>query len=168
MGTSIAAALCRCLRRQRLSYLWINLSARGDRAMSNGGSANLLLHDVEYQTEVTPRGVWRRFLYPSGMLYEDFVSHWHVLGMPLLHYTRGICPETGKRRVARGVIAIGRLAVGIIAIGHASAGIIAIGQAAFGVLLGLGQASTGFFAIGQLAIALGFALGQAGVGNVVI
>jgi hypothetical protein len=136
--------------------------------MSTEGSVNLLLQDIEYQTTVTARGIWRRFLYPSGPLYEEFVSHRQVFGMPLLHYTRGICPETGKRRVAMGVIAIGRLAVGIIAIGHASAGIIAIGQAAFGVLLGLGQVSTGVFAIGQLAISLAFALGQAGVGSVVI
>jgi hypothetical protein len=136
--------------------------------MSDAGGDNLLLRQVEYQTEETSLGVWRRYLYPSGMLFEEFVSHRQLLGLPLLHYTRGVCPETGKRVVAKGVIAIGKLAVGVIAIGHASAGVIAIGQAAFGLLLGLGQVSTGLFAIGQLAIAVAFGLGQGAVGSIVI
>lgn len=136
--------------------------------MSTANPQNMLLQDVEYQTEVTALGVWRRFLYPTGMLFEEFVSHRQLLGLPMLHYTRGICPETGKRVVARGVIAIGRLAMGIVAIGHASIGVVAIGQLAIGLVFGLGQASTGVFAIGQLAIALAFGLGQGAVGTVVI
>jgi hypothetical protein len=136
--------------------------------MSYAPGENLLLREVEYQTEETSLGAWRRYLYPSGMLFEEFVSHRQVLGLPLLHYTRGKCPETGKRVVAKGVIAIGRIAVGIVAIGHLSMGVIAIGQLALGLVLGLGQASTGMFAVGQLAIAIGFGLGQAAVGNIVI
>src|SRR5256885_1818581 len=102
---------------------------------------NQLLAEVEYKIDETPRGVWRRFLYPDGQLFEEFVSHRWVGGLPLLHYTRGRCPETGRRVVARGVVAIGRLAVGVVAIGHASAGVIAIGQLAVGLLFGLGQAA---------------------------
>ena len=49
-----------------------------------------------------------------------------------MHYTRGKCPETGRRIIAKGVIAVGRLATGIVAIGHASFGLIAIGQLAYG------------------------------------
>lgn len=136
--------------------------------MSTDAPRNMLLEDVVYQTEVTRLGTWRRFLYPHGALFEEFVSHGSLLGLPWLHYTRGICPETGKRVVAKGVIAIGRLAIGIIAIGQASAGVIAIGQLAVGLLFGLGQASTGMVAIGQLAIAVMAGLGQATCGNVVI
>jgi hypothetical protein len=136
--------------------------------MSGGSIQNMLLQDVEYQTEITGLGVWRRFLYPSGSLFEEFTSHWQILGLPFLHYTRGICPETGKRVVAKGIIAIGRLALGVVAIGHASAGVIAIGQLAVGLPLGLGQASTGVFAVGQLALAVLAGLGQAALGNVVI
>ena len=44
--------------------------------------------------------------------------------LPLVHYTYGKCPETGKRIVAHGVIAVGRLAWGIIAIGQASLGVV--------------------------------------------
>jgi hypothetical protein len=136
--------------------------------MSTDAPRNMLFADVEYQIEVTRFGTWRRFLYPQGALFEEFVSHGNLLGLPLLHYTRGVCPETGKRVVAKGVVAIGRLAVGIIAIGQACAGVIAIGQLAVGLLLGLGQASTGVIAIGQLAIAVMFGLGQATCGNLVI
>src|SRR6266446_6831534 len=100
---------------------------------------NMLLEDIQYRIDETPRGVWRSFIYPNGELFEEYTSHRRVFGVPLLHYTRGKCPETGKRVVARGIVAVGRLAVGVIAIGHASAGIIALGQLALGVLLGLGQ-----------------------------
>ena len=76
-----------------------------------------------------------------------------------MHYTRGICPETGKRIVAKGVIGIGRLATGVLAIGQASFGVVAVGQLGLGLLLGLGQGSTGWIAIGQLAIGVYFGLG---------
>src|SRR5438270_367730 len=100
---------------------------------------NLLLEKVEYKVDETPRGVWRRYVYPDGELFEEFVSHRWVGGLPLLHYTRGRCPETGKRVVARGVVAIGRVAVGVVAIGQASAGLVAIGQLAVGLMFGIGQ-----------------------------
>jgi hypothetical protein len=129
---------------------------------------NQLFQKIEYQIVETERGVWRRFLYPSGQLFEEFVSHRRVGDLPLLHYTYGKCPETGKRIVARGVVAIGRLAVGVVAIGHASVGLIAVGQLAVGVLFGLGQAATGLVAVGQLAIAAIFGLGQIVTGSVAI
>jgi hypothetical protein len=129
---------------------------------------NLFLENVQYQHQETRRGVWRRFLYPNGQLFEEFTSHRRLFGMPLLHFTRGKCPETGKRVTAKGFIAIGRFAVGVIALGHLSAGLLAIGQLGLGLLLGLGQASTGLFAVGQLAIGTIFGLGQFAVGYVSI
>jgi hypothetical protein len=129
---------------------------------------NLLLEPVEYKIEETRRGTWRRFLYPNGQLFEEFTSHRRLFGLPLLHFTRGKSPETGKRVTARGFIAVGRFAVGVLAIGQVSAGLLAIGQLAFGLLLGLGQASLGLFAVGQLAIATVFAAGQLSVAYVAI
>lgn len=129
---------------------------------------NLLFEEVKYKVDETPRGVWRRYLYPDGQLFEEFVSHRWVGDLPLLHYTRGKCPETGKRIVARGVIAIGRIAVGVLAIGHASVGVVAIGQLAIGLVFGLGQAATGLFALGQLALAGIVGLGQLATGWVAI
>ncbi len=129
---------------------------------------NLLLDKVEYKVEKTRWGVWRSFLYPSGVYFAEFRSHGELLGLPVIHYTRGISPETGKRVVAKGIIAVGRLAIGVLAIGHASAGIIAIGQLGLGLLFGLGQACTGAYAVGQLALAALFGIGQVATGQVAI
>jgi hypothetical protein len=127
--------------------------------MEQGGTGNLLLREVEYRVEQTPLGAWRRFLYPSGMLFEEFVSHRRLAGLPLFHYTRGICPGTGKRVVAKGVVAVGRLAIGLVAVGQLALGLVAIGHLGLGVLFGLGQGATGVLAVGQLAVGV-FALGQ--------
>ena len=113
---------------------------------------NLLLEKVEYKIEKTKFGVWRRFVYPTGAYFAEFKSNASFLGLPLLHNTRGICPETGRRIIAKGVLAVGRLAMGILAIGHASFGLIAIGQLGLGILFGLGQGTTGLYAIGQFAL----------------
>ncbi|MFO0956463.1 MAG: hypothetical protein U0800_03230 [Isosphaeraceae bacterium] len=129
---------------------------------------NLLLEEVRYKVEETPNGTWRRFVYPNGQLFQEYVDNRQVFGLPLIHYTHGPCPETGRRVVATGFIAVGRLAVGVVAIGHASLGVVAIGQLALGLLLGLGQASTGALAIGQLAVGLAFGLGQLVTGYVAI
>ncbi|HOT49906.1 MAG TPA: hypothetical protein P5318_16610 [Candidatus Hydrogenedentes bacterium] len=130
--------------------------------------SNLLLNEVEYKYDKTAWGTWRSYLYPTGLLFREFRSHGSILGWPLIHCTYGICPETGKRIVARGVIAVGRFAVGGLAIGHASLGLIAIGQAAFGLALGLGQLATGIAAVGQAALALSLGLGQLATGTVAI
>jgi len=129
---------------------------------------NLLLEDVEYKVEITRRGMWRRYGYIDGSSYHEFTSHAQMWGLPLVHYTWGRNPETGRRRIARGIIAVGRLACGIIAIGHASLGLVAVGQLAVGVGFGLGQLATGAAAVGQCAVAAGFALGQFAAGYVVV
>ena len=56
------------------------------------------LRNVKYRTEETAFGVWRRYTYANGRLFAEFISHERVFGLPLLHYTRGRCPETGKTR----------------------------------------------------------------------
>jgi hypothetical protein len=105
---------------------------------------NILLENVEYQIDKTSFGVWRRYLYPTGAFFAEFKSHRTLLGLPLLHYTRGICPETGKCVKAKGIVAVGRIAAGIVAIGQASFGVIAIGQLALSLLFGIGQAAGGW------------------------
>lgn len=129
---------------------------------------NQLLENVQYKIEETPRGVWRSFMYPSGEYFTEFRSNTTVFGMPLIHFTRGKCPETGRRVVAKGFIAVGRMAVGVIAIGQASAGLVALGQASLGLLFGFAQASAGLISIGQLAIGLHFGLGQIATGSTAI
>src|SRR5450755_4750157 len=121
---------------------------------------NLTAEPIEYQTEETSWGVWRRFTYPTGRRFAEFTSHRKLLGAPLLHCTYGKCPETGKRIVAKGIFAVGRFAVGLVAIGQVAVGFIAIGQLALSPLLGMGQASTGIVAIGKLGLGVVLGLGQ--------
>lgn len=132
--------------------------------MNDSASTNLLLEDIEYQISETGFGQWRRYVYPNGRLFEEFKSHNRFFGLPLIHFTRGKCPETGKLVVAKGCIAVGRLACGGLAIGHASAGIIAVGQASFGALFGLGQLTGGVFALGQAAFGIVVGIGQFATG----
>src|SRR3954471_1486631 len=132
--------------------------------MSMAASANMMLNDVQYVVEETSHGVWRRYIYPNGRRFAEFKSHTKWAGMPLVHYTYGICPETGRRITAHGIIAVGRIANGIIAIGQFAMGLIAIGQLSIGLLIGIGQATFGTICIGQLAVGLMFAAGQFAAG----
>lgn len=140
---------------------------------------NLLLEPVSYKVEETALGVWRRFAYEnSSGFFEEFVSHRRLFGLPLLHYTHGRCPETGRAKWACGIVAVGRkaigllalgrFAVGLLALGQLSAGVFVVGQLAIGMLLGIGQGTTGVIAIGQLAIGVAFGLGQFTTGFVAI
>ena len=129
---------------------------------------NTLLEQVEYKTTETSLGTWRRYGYQNGTSFHEFKSRASFMGLPLIHYTYGRCPETGRRVIAKGVIAVGRLAAGIIAIGHASIGLISIGQLAIGFAFGLGQLCTGLGAVGQMAIGVCFGLGQLATGIVAI
>ena len=129
---------------------------------------NLLLEEVEYKIDQTNFGTWRRYVYTNGTSFSEFKSHATLFGLPLIHYTYGKNPETGRRVLAKGIIAVGRLACGFIAIGHISFGLVAIGQIAIGLVFGLGQLSTGLAAIGQLAIAAYLGLGQIAAGYIAI
>ncbi|MHC5059609.1 MAG: hypothetical protein ACYTFK_00790 [Planctomycetota bacterium] len=129
---------------------------------------NVLLEDVEYKVEESSFGTWRRYGYIDGTSYHEFTSHSKIIHLPLLHYTYGRNPETGRRKCAKGVIAVGRFAVGIIAIGQLCVGLVAIGQLAVGIGLGLGQLATGVWAVGQVALGGVFGLGQFAIGYAAI
>src|SRR5207244_5786630 len=47
----------------------------------------------------------------------EYRSKATLFGLPLVHIAYGMDPETGRRRVAKGIIAIGDLAIGVIALG---------------------------------------------------
>lgn len=129
---------------------------------------NTFLEKIEYKIESTAMGTWIRYGYENGTSFHEFKSHVEWLGMPLIHYTYGRNPATGRRVVAKGVIAVGRMACGVIAIGQMSIGLLAIGQLALGFLFGLGQLSTGLAAIGQAAIGVYFGLGQLAISQVAV
>ena len=75
------------------------------------------------------------------------------LGYPLIHVAVGK-DARGKRRVAKGVIAIGQFAVGLIT----------VAQFGVGLLFGFGQFIFGFTALAQFAGALYFGVGQFATG----
>lgn len=121
---------------------------------------NYLPVEIDYRIQETGFGTWRSFLYEDKTTFQEFTSHATIAGLPLVHYVAGKSPETGRSKLARGVIAIGRFAIGGFACGQVACGIITVGQASFGLGLGIGQLAIGGVAIGQAAISAYFALGQ--------
>jgi hypothetical protein len=136
--------------------------------MCTVANPNVLRSDVEYVIQETANGVWRRYLYPNGRRFAEFKSYLNVGGLPLVHYTYGVCPQTGRRITAHGIIAVGRVASGVIAIGQLAIGLLAIGQLSIGLLVALGQASFAPYCVGQLAVGLFFGAGQFATGQVAI
>ncbi len=122
----------------------------------------------------------------------EYRSKRRLCGLPLLHITGGIDPETGKQReahgfvavggrargvfafgvVARGWFAFGGVAMGLVAFGGVGLGLVSFGGLALGLLLAYGVLGLGIFAIGGLAAGYhavgGLALGWHGVGATVL
>lgn len=99
----------------------------------------------------------------------EFRSEAEFFGFPLVHIVHGLNQETGRLRIARGIIAIGDIAIGIFALGGISFGILAFGgislacYAIGGIAIGgtaVGGISLGICtAIGVIAVAPGTAYG---------
>jgi uncharacterized OB-fold protein len=86
-----------------------------------------------------------------------------VLGYPLMHVAFGKDAQ-GKRRVAKGIIAIGQFAVGLITVAQFGVGLLfgfgqfmvgytALAQFALAIYLGVGQVAIAYAAVGQVAVA---------------
>lgn len=113
---------------------------------------------------------------PQAYGYE-YRSKAKLFGLPLVHIATGIDPATGKKRIAKGIIALGDVAIGAFAcgglalggftVGGASLGVVSIGGMAVGILLGLGGMGVGYVAFGGLAIGY-YACGGAAFGAHVI
>jgi len=106
----------------------------------------------------------------GGFWGYEYRSERKLFGLPLVHIAQGINPETGRPRVAKGIIAIGGIAFGVFALGGlafggltfggGSLGIVALGGAAVGVLGAAGGLAVGgYIAVGGLAISLVYAIG---------
>jgi zinc ribbon protein len=78
-------------------------------------------------------------------------------GVPLLHIATGMDPATGRKRIAKGIIAIGDVAVGVIALGGVAVGGLSLGGLSLGVL-----------ALGGLSLGVGAALGGVAIGSVAV
>jgi hypothetical protein len=92
----------------------------------------------------------------------EYRSESELFGLPLIHITRGRDPHTGRRRVSKGIIAIGEAAIGLIAVGGFALGGIAIGGLGIG-LLAVGGLALGVIALGAVSFGLYFAMGTVAV-----
>ncbi len=97
----------------------------------------------------------------------DYRSRKTLGGWPLVHIATGVDPETGRPRVARGVIAIGNVAVGGLAVGGVGVGVVSVGGLAAGLLSYGGMALGLLLAVGGLAVGT-VAVGGAAVGYVAL
>jgi serine/threonine protein kinase/capsular polysaccharide biosynthesis protein len=97
----------------------------------------------------------------------DYRSRMTFFGLPLLHVTSGIDPATGRKRVAKGIIAIGDIAKGVVAFGGVAMGGFAFGGMALGVFA-FGGCALGLVAFGGLAIALIAALGGGAIAPIAL
>ena len=136
----------------------------------------------EIQSDLeTVYGVTRIPPHFQQMVGFEYRSKAEIFGWPLLHVVSGPDPQTGRKRIAKGVIAVGDIAIGglafggvacgIFAFGGASVGLFAFGGAALGLLLAMGGAAIGTgLSIGGLAVGMiamgGIAVGGFGYGGV--
>src|SRR5262249_31665513 len=105
-----------------------------------------------FQAAVNPAAM--RMVVLGGINYRSKAT---LFGLPLVHIATGFDPQTGSKRIARGIIAIGDIAMGVFSMGGLSIGGIAVGGAAIGL-----------FSLGGLAIGALMAVGGAAVGYVAI
>jgi hypothetical protein len=106
----------------------------------------------------------------GGFWGYEYRSKRTLFGLPLVHVAQGINPETGRPRVARGIIAIGGVAFGFFALGGFAFGVLTFGGLGFGIVAvggiavgilaaGGGLAVAGFIAVGGMAVSLMYAIG---------
>jgi hypothetical protein len=89
-----------------------------------------------------------------GFWGYEWKSEATLFGLPLVHVAFGWDLETGRFRIARGIIAIGQVAVGLIT----------IAQFGVGLFCGIGQFVFGGFVLAQFAVGVVIAIGQFAVG----
>jgi len=104
----------------------------------------------------------------------DYRTKQTAFGLPLVHVTWGINADTGRLRVARGIVAVGPRAWGLTAVGFEAFGLFPVGLLACGIapvgLLALGLFSVGLLAYGiqatgLLSAATGQAVGLVALGH---
>ena len=101
-------------------------------------------------TRISPEVTWR--------LSYEYRSRLTVFGWPLVHVATGVDPATGRKRKARGIIAMGSAPLGVIAFGDYALGIIACGIFGVGVL-SLSVFSVGLIALGTVAVGCTLSMG---------
>jgi hypothetical protein len=104
---------------------------------------------------------------PPGYIGREYRSKATLWGLPLVHVATGIDPITGRKRIAKGIIACGDVAIGVVAVGGMAFGGIAFGGLAIGGLAIAGCA-IGLIGLGGCAIGLLLAAGGSAIGGVAV
>ena len=81
--------------------------------------------------------------------------------IPLCHIAFGR-DSRGRRRVARGIVAIGQYAVGVVTVAQFGIGILTLAQFGVGAFFVIGQFALGYAVLGQIAVGY-YALAQIAV-----
>jgi len=100
----------------------------------------------------------------TGLSYRSKIT---LFGVPLWHVAVGIDPVTRKKRIAKGIIAIGDIAIGGVAFGGLAMGGFAFGGLAVGVFA-FGGLALGLIAFGGLALAMLAALGGGAIAPIAL
>ncbi|MBE0539940.1 MAG: serine/threonine protein kinase [Verrucomicrobia bacterium] len=105
----------------------------------------------------------------SRKLSFEYRSKATLFGWPLLHIATGVDPATGRKRSAKGIIAVGTAPRGVIAFGDVAVGVIACGIFGYGLIsisvVGVGVVACGSVAVGLLLAMGGVALAPVALGG---
>ena len=100
----------------------------------------------------------------SRKLGYEYRSRATLFGWPLLHIATGVDPTTGRRRSAKGIIAVGTAPRGIIAFGDVAVGVVACGIFCYGPIA-IGIVSVGICRRGHFGGGIGPGDGRSGAGT---
>jgi hypothetical protein len=103
----------------------------------------------------------------SRKLSFEYRSKTTLFGWPLVHVVTGVDPATGRKRTAKGIIAMGNSPRGVIAFGDVAVGVIACGIFGYG-LVSLSVVAVGVVALGSLAVGMLLAMGGVAVAPVAV
>jgi predicted Ser/Thr protein kinase len=103
----------------------------------------------------------------SRKLSFEYRSKTTLFGWPLVHVATGVDPVTGRKRTAKGIIAMGNSPRGVIAFGDVAVGVIACGIFGYG-LVSLSVVAVGVVALGSLAVGMLLAMGGVAVAPVAV
>lgn len=110
---------------------------------------------------------------PPNLWGYEYKSSIQLFGLPLIHIAKGFDPVTGRKKIAKGIIAMGDIAVGGFAMGGLAFGLITLGGISISLLASLGGLaisafmSCGGLSVGTIAIG-GLAMGYYGIGGCVV
>lgn len=97
----------------------------------------------------------------------EYRSQTTVFGWPLVHIATGVDPASGRKRTAKGIIAMGCAPRGVIAFGDVAVGVVACGIFGYGVV-SLSVIAVGVIALGSVAAGLVAAMGGVAIAPVAL